>query len=386
MRYGNVGFRLNGLLLISTLLLAACGGGDAKKAPMAGATPPPTEVDVITVKPGSALLTLDLPGRLQAYRSAQVRARVEGIVEKRKFEEGSDVEAGASLYQIALRNYQTAYDAAKADYDAANQTLLRYKKLMESKVVSQQDYDLTEAKFRQAEAKLSKASEDLENTRVPAPISGRIGRSQVSEGALVGHGDATLLTTIEQINPIYANFTQSEAEISGLLQAVKAGKLQRSNSAKVELILENGSLYKQAGTLLFTDRYVDPSTASVSLRAEFPNPRHELLPGSFVRIRFPQAVNPNSISVPQRAVQIGAQGQFVLVVDAEGKVAARPVKTGSMAGEDFIITEGLKGGEQVIVNGVQKTRPGATVKPVPWNPDAPLLGAPQSATSIPAKK
>jgi membrane fusion protein (multidrug efflux system) len=385
MSYSSVVFRFNWIIIFSSLLLTACGSGDAKKPPMGGGAPPPTEVDVITVKPGTALLTLDLPGRLQAYRSAQVRARVEGIVEKRKFEEGSDVGAGASLYQIALRNYQTAYEAAKADYDAANQTLMRYKKLMESKVVSQQDYDLTEAKFRQAEAKLSKATEDLENTRVPAPISGRIGRSQVSEGALVGHGDATLLTTIEQINPIYANFTQSEAEVSGLLQAVKAGKLQRSNTAKVELILEDGSIYKQAGTLLFTDRYVDPSTASVSLRAEFPNPRHELLPGSFVRIRFPQAVSPNSISVPQRAVQIGAQGQFVMLVEADNKVSIRPVKTSSMAGEDFIITEGLKGGEQVIVNGIQKTRPGATVKPVPWVPNAPLLAPPQPVAPAAAK-
>jgi len=374
-----------GALLLSALL-TACGGGDQQKKPAAPAAPPPAEVDVITTKPGAATLTQDLPGRLQAYRSAQVRARVEGIVEQRKFTEGSDVAAGVSLYQIALRNYQTAYDAAKSNLDAAKQTLERFKKLLDAKVVSQQDYDLTEAKYRQADAQLSKAQEDLENTRVPAPIAGRIGRSQVSEGALVGRGDATLLATIEQINPIYANFTQSEAEVSRLLQAVKAGTLQKANAARVELVLEDGSIYPQAGKLLFSDRSVDPSTASVSLRAEFPNPRLELLPGMFVQIRFPQAVSEKAISIPQRAVQMNTQGQFVLVVDAEGKVSQRPVKTGAMSGSNFIISEGLQGGEQVIVNGLQKTKPGATVKPVEWNPNAPLLPAPPAApTTAPAK-
>lgn len=360
-------------VLLFPLLLSACGSGDEQKKPAAGMAPPPAEVDVIIVKPGSAVLTQDLPGRLQAYRSAQVRARVEGIVELRKYIEGSDVTAGTSLYQIALRNYQTAYDAAKADVEVANQTLARYKKLKEAGVVSQQDFDLTEAKYKQAEARLSKAQEDLENTRVPAPISGRIGRSQVSEGALVGRGDATLLTTIEQINPLYVNFSQSESEISRLQQAVKKGVLHRANATKVELILEDGSIYAQSGTFLFSDMAVDPSTGNVSLRAEFPNPRHELLPGMFVRIRLPQAIADKAIRVPQRAVQISPQGQFVLTVDAEGKVAPRPVKTGSMAGGDFIIAEGLQGGEQVIVNGVQKARPGSVVKPVPWDPNAPVL-------------
>ena len=385
------GKRIIAALLFSTLLVA-CGGGDEQKKPAAGMAPPPAEVDVITVKPGAAVMTQDLPGRLQAYRSAQVRARVEGIIEKRNFIEGSDVAAGASLYRIALRNYQTAYDAAKSDVAVTSQTLARYKKLIEAKIVSQQDFDLTEAKYKQAEARLSKAQEDLENTRVPAPISGRIGRSQVSEGALVGHGEATLLTTIEQINPVYVNFTQSESEISRLQQAVKTGKLQRTNSAKVELIREDGSIYAYSGKFLFSDMAVDPGTGSVSLRAEFPNPKRELLPGMFVSIRFPQAIAENAISVPQRAVQTGSQGQFVLLVDAEGKVAARPVKTGSMAGADFIIAEGLQGGEQVIVNGVQKARPGGVVKAVPWNPNAPVLntGPPAQNTnpagSAPIKK
>lgn len=370
--------------LFLSLTIVACGGNEEQKKPPAAAAPPPAEVDVITVKPGSVTLTQDLPGRLQAYRSAQVRARVEGIVEKRNFVEGSDVEAGVSLYQIALRNYQTAYDAAKADIEVASQTLARYKKLKESSVVSQQDYDLTEAKFKQAEARLSRALEDLENTRVPAPISGRVGRSQISEGALVGRGDSTLLTTIEQINPIYVNFTQSESEISRLQQAMKSGKLHRANATRVELILEDGGLYAQPGKFLFSDMAVDPSTGNVSLRAEFPNPHHELLPGMFVRIRLPQAISDNAIRVPQRAVQINPQGQFVLLVDAEGKVAPRPIKTGSMAGADFIVVEGLQGGEQVIVNGIQKARPGGVVKPVQWNPNAPLLNLTPPAMQAPA--
>jgi len=310
---------------------------------------------------------------------------VEGIIEQRKFVEGSEVAAGASLFQIAMRNYQTAYDAAKADVAVASQTLARYKRLLEAKVVSQQDYDLNEAKYKQAEARLSKAQEDLENTRVPAPIAGRIGRSQVSEGALVGRGEATLLATIEQINPLYVNFSQSESEISQLQRAVKAGKLQQANAARVELLLEAGSLYAHAGKFLFSDRSVDPATGSVSLRAEFPNPGHELLPGMFVRIRFPQAIAGNAIKVPQRAVQISPQGQFVLLVDADGKVSPRPVKTGSMAEGDFIISEGLQGGEQVIVNGVQKARPGSVVKAVPWNPAAPVLNI-NPAAAAPAGK
>ena len=365
--------------LMVSLVLTACGAGDEQKKPAAGMSPPPAEVDVITVKPGSATMTQELPGRLQAFRSAQVRARVEGIVEKRNFIEGSDIEAGASLYQIALRNYQTAFDAAYADVEVAKQSLERYKKLKEAGVVSQQDYDLNEAKYKQAEARLSKAREDLDNTHVPAPISGRIGRSQVSEGALVGHGDATLLTTIEQINPLFVNYTQSQSELSDLQQAIRTGKLQRSHSAKVELILEDGSIYKQSGKFLFSDLSVDPGTGNVSLRAEIPNPRHELLPGMFVRIRFPQAVDEKAIKVPQRAVQFGQQGQFLLLVDAEGKVVPRPVKTGSMAGDDFIIAEGLQGGEQVIVNGVQKVRPGSVVKPVQWDPNAPVLNTKPAA-------
>ncbi len=367
-------------LVATMLILAACGSKEGGGQPAtAAAAPPPTEVDVVTVKPGSVVLTQDLPGRLEAYRTSQVRARVEGIVEKRLFTEGSDVKANQTLYSIDARNYQAAFDSAKADVNVARQTVERYKPLLEAKVLSQQDYDLAAAKLKLAESTLSKAQIDLENTHVPAPISGRVGHAQVTEGALVGRGDATLLATIEQIDPIYANFTQTGDDWVRLQQAFKTGNLKHS-SAPVELVLDDGSIYPLNGKLLFTDLAVDPGTGSVTLRAEFSNPKHELLPGMFARVRFSEGTSDNTIKVPQRALITTVQGQLVMVVDAESKVAPRPVITGDMAGGDFVITDGLKPGDQVIVNGLQRIRPGAPVKPVEWNPagNAPAASAPAS--------
>jgi len=366
--------------ILLALLLSACnqkdGGGQSAPA-AAAAAPPPPEVDVVTIATSSVVLTQDLPGRLEAYRTSQVRARVEGIVDKRLFAEGSDVRAGATLFHIDARNYQAAYDSAKADVGMARLTMERYKPLLEAKVLSQQDYDLAAAKLKQAEAALARAQLDLENTHVPAPISGRVGHAQVTEGALVGRGEATLLATIEQVDPIYANFTQTGDDWVRLQQALKSGKLKRS-SAPVELILDDGSIYPLSGKLLFSNLAVDPGTGSVSLRAEFPNPKQELLPGMFARVRFSEGSADDTIKVPQRAVQTTAQGQFVMVVDADGKVAPRPVRTGDMAGSDFVISEGLKPGDLVIVNGLQKVRPGAQVKPVQWNPsgNSPAASAP----------
>ncbi|GAO36366.1 hemolysin D [Sulfuricella sp. T08] len=363
--------RIFPLMLLLTAALAGCGGeGDKKTAsgPGSPAMPPP-EVDVVTVTPGSATLTQELPGRLQAFRTAQVRAQVDGILEKRLFAEGTDVKEGAALFRIDPRNYLASFDAAKADLAVARLTLDRYRPLLEIKAVSQQEVDLAEAKVKQAEVALTRARIDQENTTVPAPISGRIGRALVTEGALVSKGTATHLATIEQVDPIYANFTQPGADLLRLRQAMKAGKLKAAEQATVELILEDGSIYPQPGKLLFSDLAVDPATGSVSLRAVFPNTGHELLPGAFVRIRFPEAQLNQAIRVPQRAVQPSPQGQLVMIVDHEGKAAPRPVKTGGMSGGDFIIAEGLKGGEQVIVNGLQKARPGTPVKPVPWNPN-----------------
>lgn len=366
-------------ILLLTATLNGCGDG-SKPATGQGPAMPPPEVDVVTVVPGKATLTQDLPGRLEAYRTSQVRARIEGIVEKRLFQEGSDVKAGDSLFLIDPRIYKTAAAAAKEDLAIARQNVERYKPLLEIHAVSQQDFDLAVAKVKQAEDASARAEDDLKYTTVPASISGRIGRALVTEGALVGKGEATLLATIEQLDPIYANFTESGADLLRLQQAIKSGKLRHSDSAQVELLLEDGSVYPKSGKIFFTDLAVDPGTGSVLLRAVFPNPKRELLPGMYAHIRFPEALAENVIRLPQRAVQAGPQGQFVMVVGAENKVTPMPVKTGEMTGSDFIISEGLNGGERVIVNGLQKVRPGAEVKAVP------LDTSDQAATASPAAK
>lgn len=358
-------------------LLAGCGAGGDKPAggPGGGAMPPP-EVDVVGVTRSDATLTQDLSGRLQAYRTAEVRARVEGVVEQRLFAEGSDVKAGEPLFRISARTYRATAESARAELAIARQTVARYQPLLEVKAVSQQEYDLAAAKVKQAEAALARAEEDLENASVPAAISGHIGRALVTEGAFVGKGEPTLLATIEQLDPIYVNFTQSGGDLLRLKQAIRSGKLKNAGTVRVELLLEDGSVYPQAGKIFFTGMSVDPATGAVAMRAEFPNPQHELLPGMFVHLRFPEALAENVIRLPQRAVMAGSQGQFVMVVGADGKATPQPVRTSGMAGEDFIIASGLKGGEQVIVNGLQKARPGTAVKPMPWDPTAPLLAAP----------
>ncbi|WP_284155451.1 efflux RND transporter periplasmic adaptor subunit [Sulfuricystis multivorans] len=374
------------------LILAACGQGNDGGKPGATAGPgkpaamPPPEVDVVTVKPVTAKITQDLPGRLLAYRTAQVRARVEGVVEKQLFVEGSDVKAGTPLFRIDARTYRAQLDAAEADLAAARAVLARYQPLLEIKAVSQQEFDAAAAKVKQAEASLAKARLDFENAVPSAPISGRIGRALVTEGALVGRNEATHLATIEQIDPIRVEFTHGYADLLRLQQAVKAGKQKKADSAEVQLVLEDGSLYAEKGRVKFTDMAVDPSTGAVVLRAEFPNPRRELLPGAFVRVRFPEAMIDEALTVPQRAVQGSPTGQIVMTVDAEGKVSVRPIKTGGVSGNDFIVTEGLVAGDIVIVNGLQKARPGSVVKAVPWTPGAPLLAGPPAPASAAGKK
>lgn len=339
---------------------------------------PPAEVEVITVGPKTVAQTVEVPGRLTAVRVAQVRARVEGILEKREYAEGTEVKAGQVLFRIDPRvlaanveSVKATLARAKATALIAGQNLERMQALKDTKAIAKQEYDQTVAAKTQADADVAAAQAavtqaeiNLSYTKVTAPISGRIGRALVTEGALVGKGEATHLATIEQYNPIWVDFSQSSAEFIHLREAMKSGKTKASK-APVKLLLETGREYAQPGKLLFNDLAVDPATGSVGLRAEFANPGRELLPGQFVTVRLPVAQAENVIVVPQKAVQVSPQGQMVLLVTPEGTVASQPVKTGGLSGNDWIIAEGLKGGEQVIVNGLQKVRPGAPAKAIP---------------------
>jgi membrane fusion protein (multidrug efflux system) len=363
------------LPLLLLALLAAC--GQKSQAPAGGApggAMPPPEVEVITVTPGAVDRTVEVPGRLVAVRSAEVRARVEGILEKRLYVEGSEVKAGDPLFRIDprtldanVKSAEAALARAEAQALVAGQNLERKKVLIASNAVSKQDHDQAVAGQAQAEADvaaakaaLNRARIDLSYASVTAPISGRIGRALVTEGALVGKGEATHLATIEQHSPIWVDFAQSSADF----QRLRAAGAKAATGA-VKLILDGGREYGQPGRLLFNDLSVDPATGSVGMRAEFANPKRELLPGQFVTVRLPVARADNVIAVPQRAVQVSNQGQLVMLVGPDGKVMPQPVKTGGLAGTDWVIAEGLKGGEQVIVNGLQKARPGTPVKAVP---------------------
>ncbi|MCP5276889.1 MAG: efflux RND transporter periplasmic adaptor subunit [Thiobacillus sp.] len=364
--------------LIVPLALTACGKDAAQQAggPPGGGMAP-AEVEVVTVGPKTVAQTVEVPGRMTAVRVAQVRARVEGILEKREYTEGSEVKAGQVLFRIDQRPLAANAESAKAALARARATALiaaqnleRMQALKDTKAIARQEYDQAVAAKAQgdadvaaAQAALTQAEINLSYTTVTAPISGRIGRALVTEGALVGKGEATHLATIEQYDPIWVDFSQSSAEFIQLRETMKSGRTKASR-APVKLVLETGREYAQPGKLLFNDLAVDPATGSVGQRAEFANPGRELLPGQFVTVRLPVAQAENVIAVPQKAVMTSAQGQMVMLVSPEGTVVPQPVKTGGLAGEDWLIAEGLKGGEQVIVNGLQKARPGAPVKPV----------------------
>lgn len=367
------------LLPIAALLsLSACKPQSAPPQGGPGGGMPPPEVEVITVTPRNVPRTVEAPGRLQAVRTAEVRARVEGILERRTYTEGSEVKAGAVLFRIDSRTLAANVEAAKAALARgqaqkliAGQNLDRMQALVASNAISKQEFDQAMAAKAQAnadvaaaQAALSKTEIDLSYASVTAPISGRIGRALVTEGALVGKGEATPLANIEQYEPIWVNFSQSSAEFLNLRENLRSGKAKASQ-APLKLVLENGHEYAHPGKLLFNDLAIDPATGSVGLRAEFPNPERSLLPGQFVTVRLPVAQAENVIVVPQRAVQASPQGQAVMLVGADGKVMPQPVKTGGLSGADWIIAEGLKGGERVIVNGIQKARPGSQVKAIP---------------------
>jgi membrane fusion protein (multidrug efflux system) len=363
-------------------LLSACGNETGNAQTPAGGMPPPPEVAVVTVEPERVVMSNELPGRLEATRAAQVRARVPGIVLKRVFREGSDVKAGDVLFRIDPGPYEAAYQSAQAtvaraeaNLAQANLKVQRYKPLVETNAISKQEYDEALTAQKQAAADLAAAKAAQQTARlnlgyatVTAPISGRIGRAQVTEGALVGQGEATPLASIRQLDPIYVNLTQSSSEVLQLRRALADGRLKRvgKDQAKVTIVMEDGSVYPHPGKLLFSDVSVDESSGAITLRAEVPNPDKMLLPGMYVRARIEQAVAENTITVPQQAVVRDPSGASVYVVGDDGKVALRPVKTGSVEGSKWIISDGLKSGERVVVEGLQKVKPGAAVKPVPW--------------------
>ena len=368
-------------------LLVACSQQADK--PAAGGPPgggmPPAEVGVVTVATQSVGLATELPGRLEASRTAQVRARAAGILQKRVFREGSDVKAGQLLFLIDSAPYQASQASAQAALMRAQANLTqaaaqaeRYKPLVEANAVSKQDYvnvvaarKLAEADVASAQAALRTARINLGYASVAAPISGRIGRALVTEGALVGQGEATQLAVVQQIDPMFVNFTQSATDVLRLRKAVAGGRLKRPDGAdgtQVRVLLDDGSEYGQKGKLLFSDLTVDASSGQVTLRAEVPNPNGLLLPGMYVRVRLEQAQAEAGIVLPQQAVTRGSTGDTVMVVGADGKVMPRPIKVGAAVDGRWVVLEGLKPGEQVMVEGFQKLRGAAKVKAVPWQP------------------
>ena len=356
-------------LIFSAILLSGC---DNSADQQAHAPTPQVTVHVVNNAPLS--ITTELPGRTSAFRVAEVRPQVSGIILKRHFIEGSDVQAGESLYQIDPATYQAAYDSAKGDESKAQAaaaiahlTVKRYVPLLGTKYISQQDYDQAVATARQADADVIAAKAAVESarinlayTKVTSPITGRIGKSSVTEGALVTNGQSDAMATVQQLDPIYVDVTQSSSDFMRLKQE----SLQHGGEAKsVQLLMENGQAYSLKGTLQFSDVTVDESTGSITLRAIFPNPQHTLLPGMFVRARIDEGVNPNAMLVPQQGVTRTPRGDAtVLLVNDKNEVEMRNVVASQAIGDQWLITSGLKSGDKVIVSGLQKVHPGATVK------------------------
>jgi membrane fusion protein, multidrug efflux system len=365
------------LSLAALLLASAC--SSRTSGPVAAG---PVEVGVVTIAPTSLTLTRELPGRTSAYRTAEVRARVNGIVQKRLFPEGTDVKEGQKLFLIDAAPYAAALDGAVATLARAEATLAnarvqagRATELVKTNVVSQQDHDNAMAALKTAEADVAAARAAEQTARinfgyttVTAPLSGRIGRAAVTEGAYVQASQATLLATIQQIDPIYVDLSQSADEVIRLQRDLDSGRLQRSGKggAQVWLVTDDGREYARPGKLEFTDVSVDPGTGTVVLRALFENPKRELLPGMFVRARLQEGVNPQALLVPQVAVTRDQKGMPVaLVVNAERKVERRLLKVDRIVGSAWLVTEGVQAGDQVVVEGLQKVRPGAQVNAVP---------------------
>ncbi len=372
-----------GVLLLSALALSGCHGTPPGAGPQGG----PPEVGVVTLAPRAVGLVKELPGRTAPFRIAEVRARVSGIVVKRQFTEGSLVREGQPLFQLDPAPYEAALDQAQAQQARAAASLSsarteakRAADLLEGNATSRQVYDnamaalqVAEADVAAARAAVRTASINLGYTRVTAPISGFVGRAAVTEGAYAQQAQATLLATIQQLDPIYVDLSESSAELARLSDDLETGRLRRAadGGARVKLLLEDGRAYRSEGRLQFTDVTIDPGTSSLTVRAVFPNPRRTLLPGAFVRAQLDEGENPNALLVPQAAVTRDARGQAtVLLVNREQKVEPRPVTLDRESGGDWIVAAGLGAGDRVIVDGLQKVRPGMPVQPVPFAPTA----------------
>lgn len=388
---------------LRTLLLAcalAAAVSACKKQEQAA--PPPPEVGVIEAKPQTLPLQRELVGRLSPYRSADVRARVPGVLQKRLYTEGTDVKEGQALFQIdpaplqaQLSSAQGQLASAQATYTNAKVAADRARSLAPQSYVSRADLDTAEAAERtsaaslqQARAAVQTAQINLGYARVTAPISGRAGKQQVTEGALVGSGDVTLLTTVDQIDPLYVNFSMSSDELAGLRQAQSQGNvsLDETDKSTVEVLLADGSKYAHSGVLDFSDTTVDPSTGAVSLRALLPNPEHALLPGSFVSFQATLGQRNNAFLVPQQGILRDAAGPYALVVGQDGKVVRKNVVLAGQQQNQWLVSSGLEAGDQVIVSGVQKVQEGAPAKATPWQPQAAGNNAQAPAADQPEQK
>ncbi|MCC3740052.1 efflux RND transporter periplasmic adaptor subunit [Rouxiella badensis] len=377
------------LMLTGGLALTGC---NDKKTEQGAAKAP--EVGVVTLKAAPLNVTTELPGRTSAYRIAEVRPQVSGIILKRNFVEGSEVKAGTSLYQIDPAPYQATYDSAKGDLakaqasaQIAHVTVNRYKPLLGTNYISKQDYDTANSTALQADASVVAAKAEVETarinlayTKVITPISGRIGKSSVTEGALVTSSQTDALATVQQLDPIYVDVTQSSNDFLRLKQELADGTLKQENGkAKVTLILDNGKEYQQPGTLEFSDVTVDETTGSITLRAVFPNTQDFLLPGMFVRARLDEGVNNNALLVPQQGITRNPRGDATaMVVGADNKVELRTVTTTQAIGDKWVVTDGLKPGDKIIVTGLQKIRPGVQVTAQEVDQNAPADEATKS--------
>jgi membrane fusion protein, multidrug efflux system len=394
MQLNKIGYESLTWAVALTALTILLGGCDSGRGPQATGPPIP-EVAAVTIEPQQVELTTELPGRTSPYLVAEIRPQVNGIIKKRLFREGSDVKAGQLLYQIDPAPFQVAHDSAKASLSKAQANLPsirlraeRYKELLVDKAVSRQDYDDAAATMEQARAEIEywKAAVEgarinLGYTRVTAPISGRIGRSSVTDGALVTAYQPMSLATIQQLDPIYVDVTQSSAELLRLKRNLETGRLSTdgANGRNVRLLLEDGTTYPLEGTLQFRDITVDPATGSFTLRIVVPNPKHLLLPGMFVRAVVQEGIAGQAILVPQQGVSRNPKGEpIALVVDEAGKVQQRLLTLNRAIGDQWLVSSGLKAGERLIVEGMMKVRPGAGVKAIPWDSQKAGVKAPNT--------